>query len=213
MRVVSNHALSLIIVAMLFLADCGIAETRGATGPTDTARYRPSAETGAPPEMKRLAALVGNWTTTASFIDLEDFEGAWVPTSAQRASCRGLHDGAFVYCEMDTLFPAGNMWRTVAVYSFDRYQGKYRVGFLDDQWALFDVYEGIFEGDTLRADNRATGTFGPGGLNGEFIPAGFELIAPEPGEDTFTFTWMTDFGGITHWRPAIRIEFVRKGDN
>ncbi len=175
------------------------------------ARYSFTDETGAPMQMEQIVFLQGEWETRASFINPRNFEDSWTLTAPQSASCHAILSGAFIQCEMDTLFPQGFSWRTVSIFSFDRYQDTHRVAFMDDQWALFDVYEGRIQDGILKADNRNTKTFGPGGLNGEFIPAGFELATGDT-LDEFSFSWMSDFGGATYWRPVIKIDFIRKVD-
>lgn len=173
-------------------------------------RYSYTEETGVPAEFLQLGILHGEWETRASFINPNDFEGGWATTSTQSAECVPILGGTFIQCEMNTLFPQGFTWRTSAIYSFDRYQSIHRIAFMDDQWALLDVYEGRLQNNILKADNKNSKTFGPGGLGGEFIPAGFELSLGD-NQDYFTFSWMSDFGGATYWRPVIKIEFMRKG--
>jgi hypothetical protein len=74
---------------------------------------------------------------------------------------------------------------SASVRSTTQLRKEYRVGFLDDQWGLFDVHEGGFEGDELKVGNERARTWGPAGSG----PPAMDRIVLKEIEPGVRFVW------------------------
>ena len=144
-------------------------------------------EPGAPAEMEALAWMAGEWEVESSFRSLGQ-STEWFPTGRRKVRYESVYGGAFLTAAHDVAWADGSRWAWTLLISYDRFQQLYRLAVWDDQWALLDIYEGRFEEDSLAATNEETGTFGPGGPQGEMTPAYLAIQRDE--DDAFRFEWL-----------------------
>jgi hypothetical protein len=186
------------------LAFCAAAATSTAAQIDLTPGFDP----GPAPEMQRLAFLEGGWRVTPQF-GTPGQPGTWTPTAATRTEFIAFLAGTFLRSELSVTWPDGQVWKTVSVWSYDRFREEYRVGILDDLWGLFDVYEGGFDGDELKVSNERARTWGPAG-SGPPAMARVVLKEIEPGI-RFVLEWEGSTDGQTWVAAGLRWIYERTG--
>jgi hypothetical protein len=164
--------------------------------PNPTAGFEP----GAPPQMRAIAWMQGEWDVRSEFHSLTPGDDSWTATGVQRVTYAAIFDGSFLSASYTVRWPSGSYWSWSVLASYDRFQNVYRLAVWDDQWALLDIYEADLSGDVIEASNEESRTWGPGGPNGEMIPARFRITREAEG---FRFEWL---GRATNgeWNPLIR---------
>ncbi len=123
---------------------------------------RPSAaERGAPPELKRIASLVGDWNLSSEVTPAPGQPTVTLKTTSRIVPILG---GAHLQETVSVPLVGGGSNATIALWSYDRYRKTYRMAYLDERFALFDINEGNWDGDRLVLTNlRANTTFPVGG--------------------------------------------------
>ena len=66
--------------------------------------------------------------------------------------------GAFLQEQLSIPASGGTQVELLGILGYDRYRETYRFAWLDDKYAIFDVHEGNWAGDTLIVDNLRSGT-------------------------------------------------------
>ncbi len=163
---------------------------------------------GAPPEMQKLAFLVGEWEVQAEPFGPNGQPGPSFQTTSRIISRLG---GAVI--EESIPLPQANdtTINMVTVWSFDRFRKVYRIAYLDDTYALFDVFEGIEQDGRIVFDNLRANTSLPGP---EGRPMHGRNTLADLSPDRFTITSEISFDGGKTWQIAIRGKYLRKkGDS
>jgi hypothetical protein len=107
------------------------------------------------PEIQRLVAALGTWT-----VELESRNGPDAPfTRLQTTSTiSGLLGGAFIQERLFLPTPDGSRVEMMGIWGYDKYRAIYRFAWLDNAFALFDVFEGGWKDGVLTVDNTRTRT-------------------------------------------------------
>lgn len=150
----------------------------------------------ASPEIQRLTAALGTWT-----VELESRSGPEAPfTRLQTTSTiTGLLGGAFIQERLVLPTPDGRRVEMMGIWGYDRYRAIYRFTWLDNVYALFDVFEGDWKDGVLTVDNTRSRTTIVAGkkeyygrmLWGPFAPDGFPVesqLSTDGGTTWFTQT-------------------------
>lgn len=130
----------------------GLAAVLGFGAPGYNARQDPKPP---PTEMAKLISLVGDWD-----VKFESREG---PTDAFTVLHTTSHitqtlSGAFLQERLSMPTPSGVRIELIGIWGYDRFRSIYRFAWLDDTYALFDVHEGNWEGESLVVSNTRTRT-------------------------------------------------------
>jgi len=105
--------------------------------------------------MKKLAFLAGEWQPKALSFNPET--KAWEPKAIHsehgdtvKVEAMSTTRGLRISIPGETAY--------IGAVSYDVFQKRYRMVFLDSAMGLIDVYEGAFDGDELHMSNLASGT-------------------------------------------------------
>ena len=105
--------------------------------------------------MWQLHSLIGEWK-----VDLETRGGPNEPLVLHRITSRivSILGGAFLQEGLSIPTSGGTQVELLGLLGYDRYREIYRFAWLDDKYALFDVHEGNWEGESLVVNNLRSGT-------------------------------------------------------
>lgn len=112
---------------------------------------------GPAPELDPIARLVGAWE-----LHVEQFRPGsedWIVVPSDTSLVWLEMDGRYVRQRLVLRPPGQRPLTTDFLFSFDPWERRYRVAVLDDLFGLLDVFEGTWEGGTLRVDNVESRTF------------------------------------------------------
>ncbi len=159
--------------------------------------------TGAPPEMQKLASMAGEWQIHGEARAAPD--QAWKPFETESritAILKGAH------LQESMLLPqlSGPPIELLALWSYDRFRRVYRMAYLDDTYALFDVNEGSWENDRLVFTNLRVNT--PIVAGGQTIHSKITLSSLGPDGFHLENEVSTDAGKT--WWLMVRGDYVRK---
>lgn len=115
---------------------------------------------GAPEQMARVAGLVGEWNVQ---LEMRNAPNEPFTTLRTTSTITQLLKGAFVQERIVLPTPAGQSIELVGIFGYDRFRSVYRFAWLDDHFALFDVMEGNWHGDSLVVNNLRSRTTIPAG--------------------------------------------------
>ena len=109
---------------------------------------------GAPPEIAQLHSLIGEWE-----VEFETRPSPDVPFLLHRltSSIVSLLGGAFLQEHISIPASSGTV-NLIGLLGYDRYREIYRFAWLDDTYAIFDVHEGNWEGESLVVNNLRSAT-------------------------------------------------------
>lgn len=134
--------------------------------------YSPGFDAGQPTEMKALSMLKGDWEIDLFYpLDPKSETAQWKAWSKSQSNIESVFDESY-FLETSMGFPiyggheGYSRWEYKATFSYDRFRNIYRVSYIDNILGLLDVYEGVFEGDTLVLTNFNTNTFNNLGTDG-----------------------------------------------
>ncbi len=154
--------------------------------------YSPGFDAGKPPEMAQLAFLEGSWEVTLKWTgDMSLDKSEWPVIGQTRSEFTDVYDGAFVM-EVSDGFPIGDHegfshWRYTSIYSYDRFQQKFRCVVLDNLLALEDIYEGDFSDAGFLLSNENTATYNNHGENQSAQKNKF--LIQQLSDSLFELTW------------------------
>ncbi len=188
--------------------------------------YSPGFKAGKPEEMNKLAFMEGDWEINEYWTPEKDLPNPnWKPMGKSSSTFKLIFSGAFIL-ESSKGFPIQPMhegfsaWEYTALYSYDRFQKKYRCIASDNIFGLSDIYEGNFEGNDLVLSNHTTSTFNNHGTNNS--PQKNSIVISEVSPDSFILTWrMVDGNKIKKnmsyhdipWQWSVKMVFNRKNEN
>ncbi len=156
-----------------------------------------------PPEITKLIPLVGDW-------DVE-FESRGGPTDASTvlfttSRITQTLNGAFLQERLSMPMPSGSPIELIGIWGYDRFRSIYRFAWLDDTYALFDVHEGNWQGDSLVVSNTRTRT--------TLLIGGQEvfgrMIWSEIGPNGFTVESLASTDGGTTWFTPAKGRYTRR---
>ncbi|MDC6366681.1 MULTISPECIES: hypothetical protein [Flavobacteriaceae] len=135
--------------------------------------YSPGFEAGKPEEMNKLAFLKGKWNINLKWTnDVTQPKDKWLSAGMSKSEFLDYYEGTFLQ-EKSLGFPLGKTghegftnWEYNSVFSYDRFQKKYRCIAFDNIMGLTDIYEGNFNGENLVLTNAKTSTYNNQGTNG-----------------------------------------------
>ena len=104
--------------------------------------------------MEKLSSLIGKWETISTE---KDREGNWITNKPSTSEINSFFDGTFIE-EKAKILGNGYEMNLRTTFGYMPRNGKYRLSVLDKEYAVFDIYEGNFEGDNLVVDNLASST-------------------------------------------------------
>ena len=110
---------------------------------------------GAPPEIRRFHSLIGEWD-----VQFETRPNADASFTLHRitSSIVPILGGAFLQEHISIPASGGKQVELMGLLGFDRYRKTYRFAWLDDTYAIFDVHEGDWDGETLVVNNLRSAT-------------------------------------------------------
>lgn len=115
---------------------------------------------GAPAELKRIAPMVGDWNVSTELATAPGQPAAKLKTTSRILPILG---GAHLQETISVPLLNGSSVAMIGLWSYDRFRKTYRMAYLDERDALFDVKEGNWEGDRLVLTNVKSGTTLPMG--------------------------------------------------
>jgi hypothetical protein len=107
-------------------------------------------------EIHQLAAVVrGEW-----IVELEGRNGPKDPFKMMQttSTINDLLGGAFIKEQILLPTPDGQQIEMIGIWGYDRFRAVYRFTWLDEAFALFDVFEGEWREGVLTMDNTRTRT-------------------------------------------------------
>lgn len=114
-------------------------------------------EIGAPAQIRKFHSLIGDWEV--------QFETRSSPNESFvshqiKSRIVSILGGAFLQEQLSIPASGGTQVELLGILGYDRYRETYRFAWLDDKYAIFDVHEGNWDGDSLVVDNlRSRTTF------------------------------------------------------
>jgi len=160
-------------------------------------------EIGAPPQIKRLYSMIGEWD-----VQFEARSGPDEPFVLHQLTSRivPILGGAFLQEGLSIPTSSGEDVSLIGLLGFDRYRETYRFAWLDDKYAIFDVHEGNWDGDALVVDNiRSATTFRFGDV--EFFS---RMIWREITKDGFMSESDLSMDGGKSWFTQAKGYYLRK---
>lgn len=156
----------------------------------------------APEQVTRLTSLVGEWEV--------EFESRSRPNDTltvlhTTSSITQILNGAFLQERVSMPTPSGSRIELIGILGYDRFRSIYRFAWLDNTYALFDVHEGNWEGDSLVVTNtrtRTTVVIGGQEVFGRMI---WSAISP----DSFTVESLASTDGGTTWFTQAKARYRR----
>jgi hypothetical protein len=151
-------------------------------------------------ELSRLEGLVGEWKISGRMmVTLEQ----WSDASGQ-ATIRAALNGKFLEERYQMEF-GNTKWDVICLRSWDPFQRTYRVGYFDNQFGLFDVYEGLYrDGELLVSNVRSNTFFTSGRLKFHTRNRTYALS-----RDSFKLDWYGSLDGGQTWFPAGNLTYTR----
>ncbi|NVJ96530.1 MAG: DUF1579 family protein [Alphaproteobacteria bacterium] len=116
-------------------------------------------------ELEAIGYINGRWNAIATYYDTDHWAAPLAPARAVADTVMG---GAFIRLQMPVAFP-GATFQYEMTFSYDRFNGEYRFGFLDDLNGYLDVYAGQMQEGIVTVLNADTGTAFPDGEGGKVI--------------------------------------------
>ena len=114
-----------------------------------------ASEAGAPPQIRRLHSLIGEWDVKFESRGSPDEEFVSHQITSRIVPILG---GAFLQEQLSIPASGGTPVELLGILGYDRYRDVYRFTWLDDKYAIFDVHEGNWDGEALVVDNLRAGT-------------------------------------------------------
>lgn len=161
---------------------------------TSQTDYSPGFEAGSPEQMSALLFLKGKWEIALKWTnDVTQPKEKWLSAGDSKSEFVDYYDGTFIH-EKSLGFPLGGEghegftnWEYNSVFSYDRFQKKYRCVAFDNIMGLTDIYEGNFNGEHLVLTNAKTSTYNNQGTKGGHQKNRMTLTPIS--DDRFEITW------------------------
>ncbi|NQZ78247.1 MAG: hypothetical protein HRT61_19395 [Ekhidna sp.] len=157
--------------------------------------YSPGFDAGQPQEMQKLLFLEGSWNISLKWTDdLQSDKDKWYDLGQTKSEFSPLYDGIFMMEKSDG-FPLGeahegfDRWAYTSIYSFDRFQKRYRCVAFDNIMALADIYEADGNNENLTFSNQHTSTFNNHGTNNSNQKNKFTLN--KLSDESFELIWFS----------------------
>ena len=180
--------------------------------------YSPGFEAGKPMEMSKLEFLIGDWQIDLHYPGNKSGNPDWKYWTTAKSSNQSLFNGTYIF-EASNGFPIHgghegfNRWEYKAVFSYDRFQNKYRYIIMDNILGLLDLYEGNYNADGhLILTN--TSTFSNLGDNRK--PQISRMIISDVDIDKFTIIWQLILkeeyikNENAEWKWSVKMNYKRK---
>jgi len=116
-----------------------------------------SSATGAPSQILMLHSMIGEWKVSFETRSSPEESFALHHITSRIIPILG---GAFLQERLSIPTSSGAWVELLGILGYDRYREIYRFAWLDDKYAIFDVHEGNWKGESLVVNNiRSRTTF------------------------------------------------------
>ena len=163
-----------------------------------------SAETGAPSQILKLHSMIGEWNVRFETRPSPDESYVLHHITSRISPVLG---GAFLQEGLSIPTSSGAWVELMGILGYDRYREIYRFAWLDDKYAIFDVHEGNWDGETLVVNNIRSGT------TFRFAEQDYysRMIWHEITPDKFRFASDLSLDSGKSWFTQAKSQYIRKG--